>query len=182
MHTQTLSIAEPSPACKAAASAERLTQVYATLKRVARKQLNRGHAPATLSPTALVHEAYLRVAEGGHLAVDSESHLISLCARTMRHVFVDYCRARAAAKRGNALAVDEPEADCPELADPAALLALDQALHDIEARDPRLARVIELRVFAGLEPPAIAEALGVDLRTVQRDWLRARVWLSGALG
>lgn len=164
----------------AAAFAEPLSDLYSRLKRIAGRQLGQTPSPATLSATVLVHEAYLRFAVAGRLDVRDDSHLLSLWTRTMRHVLIDYCRARATAKRsGHKLDIDE--LDCAERADPDALLALEQALRALDAHDPRLAQVIELRVFAGLDSAGVAAQLGVDVRTVQRDWVRARAWLQDAV-
>jgi RNA polymerase sigma factor (TIGR02999 family) len=161
-------------------AARSLSDLYSRLKRIAGRQLGQSPSPATLSATVLVHEAYLRVAGGGHLEARDESHLLSLWTRTMRHVLIDYCRARATAKRsGHKLDIDE--LDCAQRADPDALLALEQSLRALDAHDPRLAQVIELRVFAGLDSHGIAAQLGVDVRTVQRDWVRARAWLQDSL-
>jgi RNA polymerase sigma factor (TIGR02999 family) len=157
-------------------SRPQLSELYARLKRIAGRQLGQAPSPPTLSATVLVHEAWLRVAGGGHLQARDESHLLSLWARTMRHVLIDYCRARAAGKRHHI----KQDID-GERADPDALLALEQGLAAMEAHDPRLARVVELRVLAGLNGAEIAQQLGVDLRTVQRDWVRAKRWLSAAL-
>jgi RNA polymerase sigma factor (TIGR02999 family) len=157
-----------------------LSELYARLKRIAGRQLGQAPSPPTLSATVLVHEAWLRVAGGGHLQACDESHLLSLWTRTMRHVLIDYCRARAAGKRHH-IKQDIDDVECGERADPDALLALEQGLAAMEAHDPRLARVVELRVFAGLEGAEIAQQLGVDLRTVQRDWVRAKQWLSAAV-
>lgn len=175
MHTPTVHASNvPS------AAARSLSDLYSRLKRIAGRQLGKAASPATLSATVLVHEAYLRFAVAGRLDVRDDSHLLSLWTRTMRHVLIDYCRARATAKRsGHKLDIDE--LDCAERADPDALLALEQALRALDAHDPRLAQVIELRVFAGLDSAGIAAQLGVDVRTVQRDWVRARAWLQDAV-
>jgi RNA polymerase sigma factor (TIGR02999 family) len=106
-----------------------------------------------------------------------------MCARAMRQVIIDHARQRSAAKRGGGAAVFElGDADLAGDAGPDALVALDQALEALEALDPRLVRLVELRLFAGLEPPQVAVLLGVTVRTVQRDWQRARAWLGDALG
>jgi RNA polymerase sigma factor (TIGR02999 family) len=155
--------------------------VYAELKSLARRQLSRGARNATLSTTVLVHEAYARIATGGHEVVDRR-HLMALCARTMRHVVIDHSRERLASKRGGGEATFAlAESDIAEFGDPAAIVALDHAMGALEAYDPRLVRLIELRVFAGLEPPEIAELMDITVRTVQRDWLRARAWLGTTL-
>jgi RNA polymerase sigma factor (TIGR02999 family) len=167
---------------RSAPETERMREVYAALRRAARRRRRQGRSPDTLCTTALVHEAWMRVQASASAAVRDDDHLIAVCARAMRHVLVDYCRSQAAAKRGGGWLRDDGEVDPGAPADPAALIALDQALHEIESHDPRLARVIELRVFAGLEPVEIGGLLGVDVRTIQRDWLRAKAWLADALG
>lgn len=155
--------------------------VYQELKSLARRQLARGARHATLSTTVLVHEAYTRIAAGGH-AVAGREHLMALCARTMRHVVIDHSRERLAAKRGGGVAnVALDGEDAIDFGDPAAIVALDDALARLEALDARLVRLIELRVFAGLEPAEIATLLDVNVRTVQRDWLRARAWLGSLI-
>lgn len=169
-----MSIAPPAP------FAQPLSELYGRLKRIAGRQLGQSPSPPTLSATVLVHEAYLRVAGGSPVEIQDESHLLSLWTRTMRHVLIDYCRARSTAKR-NGHKIDIDELDCAQRADPDGLLALEQALRALEAHDPRLAEVIELRVFAGLDSQGIAAQLGVDVRTVQRDWVRARAWLQDSL-
>lgn len=180
MHSSMSQSQHTQPQIAHGVAARSLSDLYSRLKRIAGRQLGQSPSPATLSATVLVHEAYLRVAGGGHLEARDESHLLSLWTRTMRHVLIDYCRARATAKRsGHKLDIDE--LDCAQRADPDALLALEQSLRALDAHDPRLAQVIELRVFAGLDSHGIAAQLGVDVRTVQRDWVRARAWLQDSL-
>jgi RNA polymerase sigma factor (TIGR02999 family) len=180
MHTPTAQLKRTQTEIAHTTAARSLSDLYSRLKRIAGRQLGQAPSPATLSATVLVHEAYLRVASGGHLEARDESHLLSLWTRTMRHVLIDYCRARSTAKRsGHKLDIDE--LDCAQRTDPDALLALEQSLRALDAHDPRLAQVIELRVFAGLDTHGIAAQLGLDVRTVQRDWVRARAWLSDAV-
>jgi RNA polymerase sigma factor (TIGR02999 family) len=154
--------------------------VYAELKRIARRQ-SRGRRESTLSTTALVHETYMRLAAHDAIAAGSREHFFALCARAMRQVVIDHARRRNAGKRGAGLSFALDENDAVVDADPAMLLALDESLAQLELHDPRLVRLVELRAFAGLDPEAIAELLGVTVRTVQRDWLRARAWLDSAL-
>ncbi len=156
--------------------------LYGELKTIAH-QLRLGLRPGdTLSTTVVVHEAFVRLAAGDQIAGKDREHLLATCARAMRFVLVDHLRQRGAAKRGahaQPLRLDRdvlPGAD-----DPVSLIALHQGLEQLESRDPRLVRLIELRVFAGLEAPAIAEVLKVNLRTVQRDWKRANAWLTAGL-
>lgn len=159
-----------------------LPDVYEELKRLAHRQLARMRPGGTLSTTALVHETYERLAAARALPSDDRVHFFALCARAMRQVIIDHARQRGAAKRGaGAPRFELADADLPDCAQPDALVALDQALLALEALDPRLVRLVELRLFAGLEPPQVAELLGVTVRTVQRDWQRARAWLGAAL-
>lgn len=156
---------------------------YDELRRLAHRQLvpgDRGR-PRTLNTTALVHEAYIKLGGSG-LSVGDRAHFFALAARAMRQIIIDDARQHKAEKRGggirpvtldgNSVAIDE-EAD--------QLLAVDDALSQLEALDERLARVVECRFFAGLTESETSEALSVSLRTVQRDWLRARALLRGAL-
>jgi RNA polymerase sigma factor (TIGR02999 family) len=166
----------------AAARTELFTHVYGELKRLARRHAPRGRRESTLNTTDLVHETYARLIAHAQLDASSREHFFALCGRAMRQIVIDYARRRDAGKRGgNAVVLELQEADAPMLADPANLVALDQALESLERHDPRLVRLVELRAFAGLSPEEIAELLGVTVRTVQRDWMRARVWLDEAL-
>jgi RNA polymerase sigma factor (TIGR02999 family) len=163
----------------AEATAALYSIVYGELKRIARSQRRRLAGDQTLGTTALVHEAYERLAVPGALAVDSRAHFLSLCARAMRQILIDRARQRGAQKRGGGgVALELRDADGSGDDDPAALVALDQRLHAMEALDPRLVRLVELRSFAGLSLDEIAPLLGITLRTAQRDWLRARAWLA----
>lgn len=174
---------EPNPAAPAAISVDALLpQVYADLKRIAHRQLARMRPGDTLSTTALVHETYERLAPHGGTGIESREHLLACCARAMRQILIDHARERGALKRGGGeRLLDIADQELPDGSDPGALLAMDQALQQLEAKDPRLVRLVELRVFAGIEPPEIAQLLGVNLRTVQRDWLRAKAWIGAAL-
>lgn len=159
-----------------------LPAVYEELKHIAHRQLARVRPGATLSTTVLVHELYERLSVAQSLPTGDRAHFFSLCARAMRQVIIDHARERGALKRGAGQMVYElGDHDVPDFAQPDAIVALDQALSALESLDPRLVRLIELRLFAGLEPAAIAELDGVTVRTVQRDWQRARAWLGRAL-
>ena len=158
------------------AALERLIPlVYEDLRRLARRQLDRELGDRTLSATALVHEAYLKLGGGAMVARD-RSHFLSIAARAMRQVLVDYARERKAAKRGGGSWERTTLTDGAWVRefDPDAMLVLDEALAELE---PRQRRVVECRFFGGMEEPEIAEALGVSDRTVHRDWLKARAWL-----
>jgi RNA polymerase sigma-70 factor, ECF subfamily len=161
-------------------AADRVAEVlYPELRRLAYGQFRKERAARDLlQPTALVHEAYLRLVAQEHQNWQNRSHFFGAAARTMRRVLVDYARARNAQKREselNAVPFDETLAISAEK--PVQLLALDEALTRLEAMSPRQARVVELRYFAGLNLKDTAAALGVTPRTVDRDWNVARAWL-----
>ncbi|HEY9026553.1 MAG TPA: ECF-type sigma factor [Burkholderiaceae bacterium] len=152
-----------------------IPRIYATLHRLAHRQ--RLHEQAhTLDTTALVHEAWLQLADKGDLSFPDRAHLYAYVSRTMRHILVDHARRRRAQKRQAPLLTQEPAG--PDVLD---LLAIDQAMNRLAAVDERLARVAELRLFADLSSPEISEVLGVNARTVERDWLKARTFLSACL-
>lgn len=156
---------------------------YAELKRIARGQVRLAR-DATLDTTSLVHEMYLRVLRAGPLAVDSYAHFMATCARVMRQLMSNHVRDRQAGKRGggsvHVMLDDASTASAFAGADDHVLV--DQALEALEAIDPRLLQVFECRVFGGMSEEETASALGVSLRTVQRDALRARTWLRELLG
>ena len=174
---------EPQPAASDAIDVNALLpQVYEDLKRIAHRQLARLRPGDTFSTTALVHETYERLAPRGGNGIGSREHLMAYCARAMRQILIDHARERSALKRGGGQAVLElQDQDLPDGSDPSALLAIDQILKQLEVHDPRLVRLVELRVFAGIEPAEIAVLMNINLRTVQRDWLRARAWIGSAL-
>ena len=155
--------------------------VYAELHAAAERALRREAAGHTLQPTALVHEAYLRLVDQARVRVGSRAEFFGVAARVMRQVLVDHARTRGAAKRGaGAVAVTlgdaAPAADGP--AAPALeVLAVHEALDRLAALDPDLARLVELRYFAGLTIEEAAAALGVSPATAKREWATARVWL-----
>lgn len=168
-----------------------LPLVYDDLRRLAARLMGRERADHTLQPTALVHEAYLRLAEGRQPRWRDRLHFFSVAARTMRRTLVDHARARCAAKRGagavrvrlDALRRGHGPVEGPAPA-PAAvedLLALDQALERLAAADPRKARITELRYFAGLTVDETAELLEVSPSTVAVESRLARAWLVAAV-
>ena len=152
-----------------------IPKIYATLHQLARRQRAREAAAHTLETTALVHEAYLQLAKGGTAFAD-RAHLYAYMSRVMRHILVDHARRKNAQKRQAPELTAEPAG--PEILD---VLAIDEAMTRLAALDPRLARVAELRLFADLSSPEIAEVVGVNARTVERDWLKARTFLSACL-
>jgi len=157
--------------------------VYEEMRRVARAQIHRGAGPAVFETTSLVHEAYLKLAEAEQLSAADRRHLMAIAASAMRQVLVDRARARLTAKRGGGRApIPLHEIDVAAEPAPEYLLDLDRALDVLRRRDERLAKVVECRFFAGLSDEDTADALGLSLRTAQRDWMRARAWLKAELG
>lgn len=157
--------------------------VYAELRALARAQL-RGERPGhTLTATALVHEAYLRMAERERLAPEDRRHFFAIAAQTMRRVLIDSARARKRKKRGGNR-VDAPLEEELLVSNSVAddLLAIDDALERLAAANERAARVVECRFFAGLTLEETATTLGMSLKTVQRDWIVARAWLRKEIG
>jgi RNA polymerase sigma factor (TIGR02999 family) len=157
--------------------------VYDELKRIARHHLRTRDAKATLCTTDLVHEAYLKFRGADVDDWQSRAHFFGSASRAMRQVLVDHARARHAAKRGDgqpALTLTGSDAALEVQLDE--LLVLDDALDRLRGLDERLCRVVELRFFAGLADEEIAGVLNVSTRTVGRDWLKARLYLSRELG
>lgn len=161
---------------------EAVALAYQALRAIAHHRLAAGGRGGTLSTTALVHEAYLRLVDESHTRTFGRAHLLAAASLAMRHVLVDRARERATLKRGGArrrIALDDAELRVD--AEPDALLQLDEAMDQLAGFEPRLVRVVECRFFGGLTEPETAEALGLTVRTVQRDWVKARVLLRRAL-
>lgn len=155
-----------------------LTLVYDQLRSIAHKQRLRWQGEHTLNTTALVHEAYLRLADGAELDLESRMHLMRVAARAMRYVLLDHARAKKRHKRGGdqqrvgfdeALAVSEQEAD--------RLIALDEALKRLEKHDERHSQIVECRFFAGMTIEETAAVLNLSPATIKRGWKMARAWL-----
>lgn len=152
-----------------------IPKIYATLRRLARRQRAQEVAH-TLETTALVNEAYLKLAMQGNVTFADRAHLYAYMSQVMRHILIDHARRKKAQKR------QAPEMPAGEASsDIIDVLAIDEALSRLATLDPRLARVAELRLFADLSSPDIADVLGVNARTVERDWLKARTFLSACL-
>lgn len=153
--------------------------VYDDLRSIAHRHLRREPEGHTLSTTSLVHEAYLGLADHGEVRWRDRAHFLALASRAMRHILIDYARARATAKRGGAgIRVPLREDLVAGTNQPGVeLLALDAALTELAGHDERLARVVECRFFGGMSVEETAEALGVGVRTVERDWTRAKAYL-----
>ena len=161
----------------ASAREDLYAQVYDELRRLARGKMRQERDGHTLQPTALVNEAFLRLIQG-EPEWDSRAHFFGAAAEAMRRILVEHARKRARLKRGGdaqrvtfdelAIQAEEPDLD---------VLVLDDALTALAAADARLARLVQLRYFAGLSIKATAEVLGVSAATVKRDWTYARAWL-----
>lgn len=166
----------------AAAREKLLPLVYDELRRLARKYLNRERADHTLQPTALVHEAYLRMVDQQQVAWHSRAQFFGLAATLMRNILVDHARRHQAEKRGGGeYALSLSEADRYGSQPNVDLLALDEALNDLSRSSPQHARVVELRYFGGLTIEETAKVLNVSHATVERDWAFARAWLKKEL-
>ena len=152
--------------------------VYEELKRIARHHLRVTNAKATLSTTELVHEAYLKISPGPEAGWEGRSHFFGAASRAMRQILVDFARRRGATKRGGDMqrVTLGEEAGTLEV-ELDSILTLDSALEKLDALDPRLRKIVELRYFGGLTEHEIAELLGVTLRTIERNWLKARMFL-----
>jgi RNA polymerase sigma factor (TIGR02999 family) len=169
---------------------ERLTAlVYDHLRQLARQHLRKERANELLDPTALVHEAYLRLIDARTLNWHDRGHFFAVSATIMRRILVDAARSRATVKRGGHLqrvehstALDFDRLPAPGTDQAAQVCALDEALNSLAQIDPRAAKVVELRFFGGLSVEEAGEALGVSAQTVVRDWKLARAWLSQELG
>jgi RNA polymerase sigma factor (TIGR02999 family) len=152
--------------------------VYEELRRVAHRALLREDPAHTLGTTGLVHEAYLRLVDQTRVEWRNRSHFYAIAAQAMRRILVDYARQHQRTKRGGGrqpLTLDENVVSLNERSEN--LIALDEALTRLAAFNPRLSQVVECRFFAGLTEEEIAEATGVAVRTVKRDWAKARGWL-----
>lgn len=167
-----------------AAFNELLPLVYDELRRVAQNQMARERADHTLSATALVHEAYVKLIGQERVEWAGRSHFFAIAAQAMRRVLVTYAEARRAAKRGGGAAHVSLDAAAPALtvAQAEDVLDLDEALQRLAVFNERGARVVEYRFFGGLSHPEIAEVLGVSEVTVRRAWTAARAWLRRELG
>lgn len=164
------------------AEARLLEVLYAELRRIAGLCIRSERRELTLQPTALVHEAYLRLVGKQASEWQNRKHFLAAAAQVMHHVLVDCARARRAQKRGGNLCRVELDKELPASGDWAVdLLDIHEALGRLAKLDERQARVVEMRFFAGLTEVEIAEILGVSERTVKREWEFARAWLHGQL-
>lgn len=159
-----------------------MRMVYGDLRRLAKRHVMSASDANTLGTTGLVNECYLRLVGPAHATVENRKHFLNLASRVMRQVLCDYAREQLAEKRGGARRREDMSAiDSEEWAETEQLVMLDDALRALEQENERMARVFECRYFAGLSDEESAEALGLALRTVQRDWHDAREWLAERL-
>jgi RNA polymerase sigma-70 factor (ECF subfamily) len=165
-----------------------LEHLYPQLKALAARQLSNEDRTPTLHPTALVHEAWMKIGDLGHLEMSERGHFFAIASQAMRQVLVDHARARLAKKRGGGewqrvtISSLRDLSDEHDVDDDAEILALHDVLGELEQLNERQARVVEMRFFAGLSVEETAEALGVSPATVKADWRIARGWLEHKLG
>ncbi len=157
--------------------------LYAELRRAAQAQLRRQDPARSLDTTVVVHESYLRLRGRGDLELQDQRHFLGYAARVMRSVIVDLVRARQAGRRGGGNPLITLRTGIAESvsASDEQLLKLHEALEELSTIEPRLAKVVEMRYFAGMSEQEAADALGVSKRTAQRDWEKARLFLASAL-
>ncbi len=156
--------------------------VYSELRRLAAHYMRRERPDHTLQTTALVHEAYLRLAGRENKSWQDRAHFFAIAAEAMRSILVDHARAKQAARRGaGATIVPLDESRTPAPQQPEEMLAVDEALTRLARIDARQVRIVELRYFAGMTVPEVAEVLEISERTVMRDWYLAKAWLHGEM-
>lgn len=151
--------------------------VYTELRRLAHYRLRHEHHKQTLETTALVHEAYVRLAENPPNKIADRKHFLALAASIMRQVLVDHAREKQAQKRNGGIQIELDSKIAPVAERVIDFLALNEALSSLSKLDPRQATIVELRFFAGLSIEDTSEVLGMSPATVKRDWLTARAWL-----
>ncbi len=156
-----------------------LPAVYAELRRLAASYLRAERAGHTLQPTALVHEAYLRMLEQRELNAENRAQFVGLAARMMRRILTNHALARAAAKRGGEEAIRLTLDDALDFYEERDLAVeeVDEALRDLERVDAKQAQIVELRFFAGLTIEEVSKALSISVATVKREWATAKLWL-----
>jgi RNA polymerase sigma factor (TIGR02999 family) len=151
--------------------------VYAEMRRLSASYLRRERPGHTLQSTALVHEAYLRLIDQ-KVSWQNRAHFMGIAAQTMRRILLDHAKHKAAAKRGGGeVAIELDESSIGGKVRDVNLIALDEALLELEKIDPMRSRIVEMRFFGGLSNEESAEVLGVSTATVQRQWAGARAWL-----
>ncbi len=176
------SVGNPDPAC-GSETVELPAATYEKLRRLAAEYLRSERADHTLQPTALLHEAFLRVLKQPDHAWRNEAHVIAFAARAMRRILISYGVARARQKRGGPSAVRLPLDEALDffVERDLNIVAVDEALEELELADPRQTQIVELRFFAGLTIDEIASTLKISRATVKREWATAKLWLRSRL-
>jgi RNA polymerase sigma factor (TIGR02999 family) len=151
--------------------------VYGVLRRMASRHMGGERQGHTLTPTALVHEAYLRLVDQESMGWQDRAHFYAIAARVMRRVLIDHARRRLADKRGGGQAMVTLHEDAAAVTTPENLLELDRALDKLDQLSPRQRQVVEMRFFGGMTHEETAEVVGVSVPTVRRDWRVAQAWL-----
>ena len=166
------------PACCDQAAEELLPALYDELRELAASRMAGEWETSTLQPTALVHEAWLRLAASGHPRWKNRAHFFAAAAEAMRRILIDRARRKQALKRGaQRQAIDLDRVDVAVQADDESLLAVDEALGKLDAVDAQAAKLVRLRFFVGLDYKEAADVLGISERTAKRSWTFARLWL-----
>lgn len=162
---------------------ELFSQIYGELRQVAHAYMRRERADHTLQATALVHEAYLRLFEGGEFRWDNREHLFCTLARTMRRILVDHSRRHRAERHGGGMQKVDLETQGPGLfRDPVNVLVVEKALERLAKLNPRQVQVVELHWYAGFTEAEVAEVLGLSLKTIKNDWRFAKAWIKTEIG
>jgi len=152
--------------------------VYEELHRIAAREMRHEREGHTLQTTALVHEAYMRLAGSESLEIQNRGHFFAVASRQMRRILVDHARSSGAQRRGGAaIKVDLDQLQIAAAERSIDVILLDESLRELERLEPRAAKVVELRYFGGYTDKEVVEALGVSLATVRREWEFARSWL-----
>ena len=164
------------------ALAQLLPLIYGELRRLAARYMRDERADHTLQPTALVHEAYFRLAGQERANWQNRAQFMGIAGQLMRRLLVDHARKHYAAKHGGSLAtLDEGLGNCSPAAQSEEVLAVNEALDRLAEMDPQQAKVVELRYYAGLSTEETAGAMGISQRTVEREWTSAKAWLRAQL-
>ncbi len=154
-----------------------MTELYGEFRSLARRYLDREPSGHTLQPTALVNEVYLKLVDQTQVDWKGRTHFFAIGAQVMRRVLVDHARRKGRLKRGGDLRRAEVDVSLISARSAADVLAVHEAIEDLEKLDPRQARIVELRFFGGLSVAEVAEVLGLSRRTIEAEWTMIRAWL-----